>query len=102
MSLVVAGTGGGFAGLSAAVALARRLKARVRLLEARPSAVDTPSNEHVGLWSPALGVLSSLGVLDRLAPSELQFLADSSYRTVQGRTLAKPATPLRPWAEGMA
>ena len=96
MTLGVAVVGGGFAGLSAAVSLARRLGARVRVYEAKGR--DTGSRlEHVGLWSPALGMLDALGVIGRLDASDLEFVEESSYRAVSGRILAQPATSLVPW-----
>ena len=101
MALGVAVVGAGFAGLSAALSLARRLRARVRVFEARGPG-EGSHLEHVGLWSPALGVLDVLGVLGRLDSSELEFVKESSYRAVSGHTLAQPATPLGSWERGNA
>ena len=100
MTLGVAVVGGGFAGLSAAISLAKRLQAKVRVFEMHRPSVGSQL-EYVGLWTPALEVLDALGVLRCLSAAELQFVGESSYRAVSGGILAQPATSLGPWERGV-
>ena len=82
--------GGGVGGLCHALGLVRRGVSATVLEADQQHTLQAPSS-YIGLWSPSLDILHSHGILDGI---ELQYVAATSYRSVDGAVLASPSLRL--------
>jgi len=81
--------GGGLGGLTSALLLSKNHA--VRLVE-RCSRGAVPSvTKYLGIWSPALDILHAHDLLDGIP---VEMVRSTSYRAVDGVTLAEPSFPL--------
>ena len=91
--------GAGIGGLTSALSLVRKsASCQVTLLEQSASKValldQIPPYQHVGLWTPALCVLTELGILSKIQ-SGMSFVGESCYRSYRsGKVLAAPSIRL--------
>ena len=66
------------------------------------SQINTKPIQYQGLWGPSIYILNHIGLYDKLVKADnLISVIKTSYRSVDGRILAKPYTDLNQPLQGI-